>query len=386
MSDQIALHRQPFSQTEVKTWLMDILPVVGYLHEYKVIHRNISLDNIILPLEQSKPMLINFGYVKDNFSQIMSPDSLNDFNSIRYSVTGRLGYSPPELLHLGLSYPESDFYALGVCAVILLTGKMPHLLLDDLLNGQWRSQMNICNKFAIILQKMLQQEPSARFQSAQEIILALNNEHSKPSFLPAFKLSIESPIKAIKNYYNEKENQKALEELLVLKNLEREIRQSHNIDIDNNNYSDQSIYINLDLSEYIKQRGDDYVNNYTDSLINISVIKSKIKTFLNKIIDDKAENNHVIHKTNISNINIQEFLETTSTNNIQLLEIIIQEFTNFVGPIAKVIINENLAFSPGCSLKQLIEILAAEIPDKLTGETFTKHIYNMLKTKLWLQE
>lgn len=384
LSDHIAQKGQPFSQTEVKTWLMDTLPVLEYLHEHKVIHRHISLENIILPLEQSKPVLINFGAVKEDFAQIMSPDCLNGFNSIGYSVTGRLGYSPPELLRLGLSYPSSDFYALGVCAVILLTGKMPHLLLDELLNWQWRSQVNICDDFAIILQKMLMQEPSARFQSAQEIILALNNEHSNSNVLPAFKFSIKSPIKAIQNHYNEKENQKALEELLILKSLEREIRKFNKTD--NNNYQPQSIYINLDLSEYIKQKSDNSVDNDTDSLINIPVIKSKIKNFLNKINGQNRENNHVIYSKNISNINTQEFLSSTSTKNLQLLEIIIQEFSNFVGPVAKVIINENLAFLPNCSLQQLIEILAAEIPDKLTAENFTKHIYNMFKIKLLLQE
>ncbi|MBW4510732.1 MAG: serine/threonine protein kinase [Scytonematopsis contorta HA4267-MV1] len=389
LSDHIASKGQPFSETEVKTWLMDTLPVLEYLHEHKVIHRDISLDNIILPYEQSKPVLINFGAVKENFAQIMSSDSLNSFNSIRYSVNGRLGYSPPELLRLGLSYPSSDFYTLGVCAVILLTGKMPHLLLDELLNWQWRSQVNICDNFAKILHKMLAQEPSLRFHSAQEIIFALNNIHNNSFVLPAFKFSIKSPIEAIKNHYNEKENQKALEELLILKKLEKEIRQFD--DTDESNSPSQSIYLNLDLSEYIKQKSENSIDNDTGSLINIPAIKSKINNFFTKRTDKNTEKINPYKSKNsnnisISNINADDFLESTYTNNLQLLEIIIQEFSNFVGPISKVIINENLAFLPGYSLKQFIEILAAEIPDKLTAETFTKHIYNMFKIKLSLQE
>lgn len=104
------------------------------------------------------------------------------------------------------------------------------------------------------------------------------------------------------------------------------------------------------------------------------------------MIDKDPEKSHVSNNKNLPKINTQEFLENTYANNLPILKIIKQEFTNFVGPIASVIFNEKLAFLPDGSLKQLIEILAAEIPDKLTSENFTKRIYNMLKTKLWLQE
>ena len=383
LSDHIAQKGQPFSETEVRIWLMDVLPVLEYLHERKIIHRDISLDNVMLPHNQSKPVLIDFGAVKENFSQITSPAPLSDFNSIRYSVIGRFGYSPPELLRFGLSYPSSDFYALGVCAVILLTGKMPNVLLDELLNWQWRSQVSICDDFAIILQKMLAQEPSARFQSAQEIILALNNLHSNSLVLPAFKFPITSPIKVIKTRQKEKENKKALEELLILQNLELQLRQSH--DINDNNSPPQSIYLNLDLSEYIKQKSVGSIDNYTRGLINIPAIGSKINDILTRMIAEHAPKSHVSNNKNFPKINTQEFLENASANNLQLLEIIKQEFTKFVGPIASVIVNENLAFFPDCSLNKLIEILAAEIPEQLTAKEFKNHIYNTFKTKLCLQ-
>lgn len=384
LSDRITQKGQAFSETEVRTWLMDVLPVLEYLHERKIIHRDISLDNVMQPDNQSKPVLIDFGVVKDNFAQIISSAPLNNFHSTRYSVIGRFGYSPPELLRLGLSYPSSDFYALGVCAVILLTGKMPHILLDELLNWQWRSQVSICDDFAIILQKMLAEEPIARFQSAQEIILALNNLHSNSLVLPGFKFPVTSPIEEIKNRQKEKENKKALEELLILQNLERELRQ---YDDPNDNISlPQSIYLNLDLSEYIKQKSAGYIDDSTHGLINIPAIGSKINDIFTRMIAKYRPKSHVDNSQNFHKINTEEFLEKTSANNLQILKIIKQEFTNFIGPIGSVIINENLAFFTDCSLKQFIEILTAQIPDKLTAEEFEKHIYNIFKTKLWLQE
>ncbi|KAB8320634.1 serine/threonine protein kinase [Tolypothrix campylonemoides VB511288] len=377
LSDRIAKIGQPFSETEVRTWLMDVLSVLEYLHERKIIHRDISLDNIMQPHNQSKPVLIDFGAVKENFTQIISSAPLSDFNSTRYSVIGRFGYSPPELLRLGLCYPSSDFYALGVCAVILLTGKMPHLLLDELLNWQWRSHVSICDDFEIILHKMLAQQPIARFQSAQEIILALNNLHSNSLVLPRFQFPVTPPIEEIQNPQKEKENKKALEELSILQNLELKLRESN--DTNDNISPPSSIYLNLDLSEYIKQKSRGDIENYSRG-INIRAIGTKINNIWTRMIAKYAAKKHVGNNKNFPKINTQEFWENMPANNLHLLEIIKQELTNFIGPIASVIINDSLAFYPDCSLKELIEILAAEIPDKLTAEQFQKDIYNLIKT------
>ncbi|MEH1918603.1 serine/threonine-protein kinase [Nostoc sp.] len=382
-SERLVQTGQPFSEIEVRTWLTDVLPVLDYLHERKIIHRDISLENIMLPDNQSKPVLIDFGTVKENYTQILSTDSLNFYNSIRISVVGKFGYSPPEQLRLGYSYPSSDIYALGVCTVILLTGKMPHALLDESLNWQWRSQINISDDFAKIIEKMLVEEPNARFQSAKEILLVLNNLDSSSSVLPRFEFKITSPTKAIKIRREKKETNKALEELLILQNLERNLRQSNNI---NENIGlEKPIYLNLDLSEYIKQKSSVNSESSTHALIKSSTIFTKINNFLTKITTKEvAENNDCNNKIYIQ-LNIHKFLENYSvTSNLQLFELIKKEYTNFVGPIAQLIINNVLVSFSDCSTKQIIEMLAAEIPEKLMAEQFQKHMYKIIESKLYI--
>lgn len=125
LSERLTARNKPFSETEVRKWLLDILPVLEYIHERKIIHRDISLENVMLRSEESKPVLIDFGVVKEKFTQILSADE-NQQYVVKASVVGKIGYSPPEQLRLGQCYPSSDIYALGVSAVILLTGKMPY--------------------------------------------------------------------------------------------------------------------------------------------------------------------------------------------------------------------------------------------------------------------
>jgi serine/threonine-protein kinase len=54
--------------------------------------------------------------------------------------------------------------------------------------------------------------------------------------------------------------------------------------------------------------------------------------------------------------------------------------------MASLIINEVLAVFPDCSPSQLIEILAAEIPDKLTSKQFQEDTYNIIQSNLPLRQ
>jgi serine/threonine protein kinase len=101
LKERLRFEDRAFSEAEVIQWLKDMLPVLDYLHELKIIHRDISLDNIMLCNQQLKPVLIDFGLVKEKISKIWSVGT----------VVGKIGYSPPEQLRMGRSYPSSDLYA-----------------------------------------------------------------------------------------------------------------------------------------------------------------------------------------------------------------------------------------------------------------------------------
>ena len=183
LSDRLAQQRQPFSQVEVSQWLQNLLPVLEYLHENDIVHRDISPDNIMLPDGQWQPVLIDFGLVKQRVSQIWEITSHSSSPLHETSFVGKFGYSPPEQIRMGQCYPCSDLYSLAVTAIVLLTGKELGLLMNRSLEWQWRSHVEVDERLAEILDKMLSEKPGDRYQSASEILallqpksLALSND------------------------------------------------------------------------------------------------------------------------------------------------------------------------------------------------------------------
>ncbi|GAA6618295.1 protein kinase domain-containing protein [Scytonema sp. NUACC26] len=174
--ERLSQQKVPFSEVEVVQWLQDLLPVLTHIHLQNIIHRDISLDNVMFSNTQSKPVLIDFGVVKEKFTAIFSTIEQNASPFARGSIVGKVGYSPPEQIYMGQCYPCSDIYALGVSALVLLTGKMPNLLIDYLtLKWQWRSHTSVSEPLGNILDKMLAEQPAQRYQSANEVFSALQS-------------------------------------------------------------------------------------------------------------------------------------------------------------------------------------------------------------------
>ena len=182
---------QFFSEASVIQWLKDLLPVLAYLHERNLVHRDISLDNIMLPNGKSRPMLIDFGLVKQTVTQILAYKP-NSPSGSGQSFGGKFGYVPPEQIRMGQCYPCSDIYALGVTAVVLLTGREPNLLMaQGTLEWQWRSYVEVSSRLGRILDKMLADKPKERYQSAQEVLVELHavNPETQPEAVTLPKLN-----------------------------------------------------------------------------------------------------------------------------------------------------------------------------------------------------
>ena len=178
LNDRLTQQHPPFSQTEVSQWLQSLLPVLDYLHRHDIVHRDISPDNIMLPDGQWQPFLIDFGLVKQRVSQIWEITSTNTSPSYEASFVGKFGYSPPEQIRMGQCYPCSDLYSLAVTAIVLLTGKEPGGLINRSLEWQWRAHVEVDEPLAQILEKMLAEKPDDRYQSAAEILALLQPEAS----------------------------------------------------------------------------------------------------------------------------------------------------------------------------------------------------------------
>lgn len=164
-----------FFEQEVIDWLNNLLPVLTYIHQCGIIHRDISPDNIMLPVNSHLPVLIDFGVGKQivTSSQLLngSDDEVEEVSYVgKMSLVGKVGYAPHEQIRLGVCSPSSDLYALGVTAVVLLTCKDPSTLMNQYsLKWEWRTQAEVSPAFGKVIDKMLADTPVDRYQTSADV-------------------------------------------------------------------------------------------------------------------------------------------------------------------------------------------------------------------------
>ena len=159
-----------FSETEILNFLKQILPVLQFIHDQNSIHRDIKPSNIVRETATQRLFLIDFGAVK----QVVSGET-NMKKSVPFFTKV---YASPEQREEGRIaevYPSSDLYSLAVTCLELLTGITPVDYLDNNYRN-WRQQASkiISPSLANILDKMLKVNPRHRFQSAAEVMTAVN--------------------------------------------------------------------------------------------------------------------------------------------------------------------------------------------------------------------
>jgi formylglycine-generating enzyme required for sulfatase activity len=197
---KILIQKKYFTETEVIDFLNQLLPVLQFIHDHKVIHRDIKLDNIILKSSPSNTppffrgaggdqmVLIDFGVSKQLSTTIMTKIG---------TVAGTPGYASPEQMR-GLVNETSDLYALAVCAIRMLTGCLPEekngTIVDEIFNLaelEWvweeilqEKGLTVSDHLRSVLNKMLEDKIKDRFQSATEVLQALQNNSSGTGFQP----------------------------------------------------------------------------------------------------------------------------------------------------------------------------------------------------------
>jgi len=167
-----------FNERQIRDILADLLPVLRFIHGHQVIHRDITPANILRQKSNDRLILIDFGVAK----QIGESTAGETGTRI-----GTEGYAPIEQFRGGRAYPASDLYSLGATCLHLMTESRPDNLYDPL-EGRWiwREYLvdrgtTVSDQFATIMDLMLKDLVSERYQSADEVMRDLNADYFIPT-------------------------------------------------------------------------------------------------------------------------------------------------------------------------------------------------------------
>ncbi len=171
----------PWSEDRVVQLLTEVLSILEFIHGRGVIHRDIKPENLIRRQQDQKLVLIDFGAVK----QVQSALGATPFTPGMGGTIaiGTPGYIPPEQAQ-GRPRLNSDLYALGMVAIQALSGKTPNQLPHNT-QGEicWQSEVEISVKLQRILSQMVRYHFQNRYQSATEVMQALQQTDSSSGWL-----------------------------------------------------------------------------------------------------------------------------------------------------------------------------------------------------------
>ncbi|MBD0266843.1 MAG: serine/threonine protein kinase [Cyanobacteria bacterium Co-bin8] len=157
-----------FDEQRLRRLLMEVLPVLQFIHSRQIVHRDIKPANLIAPSRPGLLALVDFGASK-------AIDAASGAKKAG-TVIGSAGYVAPEQA-LGQATFASDLYSLGVTCIHLLTGLHPfdlYSISED--RWTWRTyvQSPVSLKLARTLDQMLARSLRQRYASADAVLADLN--------------------------------------------------------------------------------------------------------------------------------------------------------------------------------------------------------------------
>jgi len=174
---QVVQARGALSEAMVLDMLLSLLPVIDLIHQRGIIHRDIKPENIIFREQDHKPVLIDFGAVKETLGTVVNAQG-EPTGSV---VIGTPGFMSTEQSR-GFPTYASDLYSLGLTAIYLLTGKFPHELNIDPQTSQLRwhqSVPNVSAGLAAVLDQSINLVARDRYPSAPAFLQALRDTSIK---------------------------------------------------------------------------------------------------------------------------------------------------------------------------------------------------------------
>ncbi|BAY18166.1 TPR repeat-containing serine/threonine protein kinase [Anabaenopsis circularis NIES-21] len=174
LKQELPPYSDKLTESAVIQLLKDILAVLAFVHQNHVIHRDIKPENIRRRESDGKIVLIDFGAVKQVSTQMTSTSGQTSFTV----AIGTPGYMPSEQANSN-PHLSSDIYAVGIIAILALTGINPaagsHSLPRNPATGEidWRNKVKVSPQFASILDKMVRYDFRQRYPTAESVLQAL---------------------------------------------------------------------------------------------------------------------------------------------------------------------------------------------------------------------
>ena len=215
------INGKPFTEEIVQHFMRQIIDAFKFMHERKIIHRDVKLDNILLNYENEKD--------KENFDLLKAQVKIIDFGfackvaktGLQYTALGSPINMDPLILkkinsnnkktrQLGYTQ-KADIWSIGTICYEMLIGKSAFDAedMEDLVNkiedGSWSVPTNMSHEVISFLNGMLQYDPSTRLSAEQLSRHAFLTKNVK-DFKPINLKKVDNKVSGKKLNINAKKN------------------------------------------------------------------------------------------------------------------------------------------------------------------------------------
>jgi eukaryotic-like serine/threonine-protein kinase len=157
--------------------LVEVLQALLYLHQRRILHRDLKPGNILVAAQSVK--LLDFGL---SITEEQARKQVSDDTAV-----GTLLYIAPEVLTGDLTTEAADLYAVGVIAYELISGQHPfananvnELVHNIVFKYPDLSLLDIPFELVDVLERLLAKRPDQRYSSAYEALVALTQAAQVP--------------------------------------------------------------------------------------------------------------------------------------------------------------------------------------------------------------
>ncbi|MFN6515926.1 MAG: protein kinase domain-containing protein [Nostoc sp. CreGUA01] len=163
---ELQQRKKAYTAREIQAILLDLLPVLKFIHDRNVIHRDLKPENIIRHKSDGRLSLIDFGSSKQFTARVQNKSGTS---------IGSHGYSPLEQIRDGKAFAASDLFGLGATCFHLLTGTSPFQLWMECgyaWVSNWRQYLRtpLNAELDLVIDKLLKKDIQERYHSVDEVL------------------------------------------------------------------------------------------------------------------------------------------------------------------------------------------------------------------------